>query len=353
MFDPNDFVPESLFERITAVRVDYPGAIMEEALARGRREVLAPDGKLCILACDHPARRVTSALGDPTAMGDRHDYLGRILRVMSHPEIDGVMATPDIIEDLLIVSHLLRRHRGGGSFLDGKILIGCMNRGGLAGTVFELDDAMTSYTVESMVAHRLDAAKMMFRLDPSNPDSLATMVYCAEAMNALNRVKMPVFLEPLPIEKTDCGYRVKKTSLDMIQTIGVASAMGESTARLWLKIPIVPEFERVARSTTLPLLLLGGESSGNPTEVIREFRRALNAGANVRGALIGRNVLYPGDVDPLGVALAISRMIHRGYSADQAIAEINEVAGFGRDLYRMESATPRLKPEACDKQAWS
>ena len=33
--------------------------------------------------------------------------------------------------------------RGGRGFLDGRVLVGSMNRGGLAGTSFEMDDAFT------------------------------------------------------------------------------------------------------------------------------------------------------------------------------------------------------------------
>jgi hypothetical protein len=56
-------------------------------------------------------------------MGNRYDFLGRILRVVTSPEIDGVMGTTDIIEDLLIVDQLFIE-RGGRSFLDNKILLG-------------------------------------------------------------------------------------------------------------------------------------------------------------------------------------------------------------------------------------
>jgi len=40
-------------------------------------------------------------------MGNRHELLGRILRVATNPKFDGVIGTTDIIEDLLIVDQLL------------------------------------------------------------------------------------------------------------------------------------------------------------------------------------------------------------------------------------------------------
>ena len=91
---------------ITEVRVNDPLVIHKSGQRRKRRVRIAKDGKLAILACDHPARRVTRSGNDPVKMGDRHEFLGRILRVVTNPEFDGVMGTTDIIEDLLIVDQL-------------------------------------------------------------------------------------------------------------------------------------------------------------------------------------------------------------------------------------------------------
>ncbi len=329
-FVPDDFAPPELFDRITDVRVFAPEVIAGRARNRKRRPKLAPDGRLTILACDHPARHVTRVGDDPLAMGDRHDYLARILRVMTHPEIDGVMATPDLIDDLLIVDHLLIE-AGRPSFLDNKVILGCVNRGGLAGAVFELDDRITAYTVEGIAEANLDGIKLMFRLDLGNPDALRAMEYSAEVITESHRKGLPVFLEPLPVERADGTYRVKKTAPDFIRMVGVASALGTSSSGVWLKIPWVPGFEAVARATTLPILLLGGESSGDPSGFIRELASGM-AFPNVRGALVGRNVLYPGQDDPLAVALAVNRVVHLRCREDEALAYLDEVRGSGMDV---------------------
>ena len=51
---------------------------------------------------------MTKVGDDALAMADRHEYLARILRVLSGNRVDGVMATMDILDDLLIVDGLLR-----------------------------------------------------------------------------------------------------------------------------------------------------------------------------------------------------------------------------------------------------
>ncbi|HUK28310.1 MAG TPA: hypothetical protein VLV31_07790 [Candidatus Acidoferrales bacterium] len=329
-FESDKFFSESIFNMITDARVADPEIVLKSAARRKRREKLTVDGKLAILAADHPARRVTKSGNDPVLMGNRQGYLGRILRVITSPEFDGVMGTTDVLEDLLIVDQLLVDH-GGGSFLDGKALVGCMNRGGLSGAEFEMDDRFASFTAESISRLRLDGAKMMFRLDIKDTRSLDTIEACSKAVTDLNKYSIPVFLEAFSVERTSEGYKTLKTSEEMIKTISVATALGDSSRGIWLKIPYCEGFERVAKATSCPILMLGGESSGDPTGVLQEFYRGMRAGRNVRGALVGRNILYPGNDDPFAVADAVAGVVHRGFSAEQAQSHIKTVRGRGMD----------------------
>ncbi len=315
-FDLEKFFTKNMFDAITDIRVDSPDVIVKEARARRKRKKITKDGKLTILAADHPGRMVNKNGNDPIAMADRLQYLGRVLRVVTHQDFDGIMATTDIIEDLLIVNYLVKKN-GGRSFLDEKVMLGSMNRGGLAGTKFEMDDTFTCFSSESLRLLNMDGAKTMFRLDVTNPDSAKTMLSCANMISELNKYEMPSFMEPLFVSCE--GYKVQKTLTEMVKIIGVASAMGDSSRNLWLKIPYGENFERIARATTLPLLMLGGESAGDPTGTIADFEAGMKAGKNVRGALVGRNILFPGKEDPLAAALAVNQVVHNGFSKDQAI----------------------------------
>ena len=71
-----DFFPEDVFWRITDVRVDKPEIVALEQRSRKRRRQLAPDGKLVILAADHPARMSTATPTDPLGMTNRPYVLG-------------------------------------------------------------------------------------------------------------------------------------------------------------------------------------------------------------------------------------------------------------------------------------
>ena len=320
-FDLDRFFPEDVFWRITDVRVDKPEVVALEQRSRKRRTHLAPDGKLVILAADHPARMSTATPSDPLGMTNRHAYLGRVLRGLAGGLIDGLMATPDVLDDVFIVNHLVKQG-GGPSFLDGKVLLGSMNRSGLAGTSFEMDDDMSAYSAAGIAEANLDGAKVLWRLDPNEPGSGRTLMYIADAVSELSAMGLPSFLEPLPVKRTENGYQPVKDPIALLKQIGVLSGLGGNTARTWLKIPVCEDYERVVRATTMPLLMLGGASHDHPEPTIREFARGLTGGPNVRGAMVGRNVIYPGQDDPLAVGNVISEIIHDGIGADAALERL-------------------------------
>ncbi len=325
-FRPDVYFPRPLFDRITEIRVRRPEVVMEESVSRARAPGLTRDGRLMLLAADHPARMVLRAGTDPMAMGSRWWLLARVLRVLTAPECDGMMATPDIIEDLLIANRIVKE-AGGQGFVDGKVLVGCMNRGGLAGSAFELDDRMTAFTPERIAALHLDGAKMMFRLDPKEPASLDTLAACAAAVTACQALGVTVFLEAMMVSTSARGIEVVKTADALIQAINVASGLGASSARTWLKVPYVPGFERVAVATTLPMLILGGESRGDPALLLTEIADAMRAGPAVRGALVGRGLTYPGHEDPRAAAAAVGAVVHDGLSVNEATARMREARG--------------------------
>lgn len=326
-FDPSSFLPPELIAKVTDLRVEQPELVAELAAGRRRRERLAPGGKLVIIAADHPARYVIRAAGNETAMANRAHYLARIVRVLQSPEVDGVMASPDILDELFLLNHLITG-AGGADFLAGKVLIGCLNRGGLAGAAWELDDFVTGHTPAGAAMLGLDGVKMLLRVNLDDPDSRLTLRYCADAVTELAALRLPAFVEPLPVRQGAAGqWVVTKTAEALLPLIGVTSALGNSSAWTWLKLPMTPNFAHVAAATTCPILLLGGESTGDPAAVLTEMAACLAAGANVRGLMIGRSVLYPAPgEDPLAVAVASSRIVHGTWTAAEAIARLPELA---------------------------
>ncbi len=301
----------AILSELIDLRVHGQRALMAHARARPRRGELTTDGKLVILAADHPARMVLDLGDDPVRMGWRAEYLGRILRVLRSGAVDGLMATPDIIEEVLAVD-LLGGRRGAQSLLANRLLIGCMNRGGLAGTAFEMADAFTAFTAPQLAAMNMDGAKLMFRLEPLEFASGQTIAACSRAVNECLDEGLTVFLEALMVRFEDGRYVVDKTGDSLIRLCSVASGLGKSSWKTWLKLPYTVDYARVAAATTCPILILGGPAVGDPQGLLSEVAQAMAAGDNVRGALVGRNVLYPGDADPAAVAEQVSAIVHKG-----------------------------------------
>lgn len=318
-FDLEAFFPARIFERITEVRVDEPQIIEQHAQTRRQRDKLAPDGRLTILAADHPGRGVTGIGSDPFIMGDRQQLLGRIMRVLLATEFDGFMSTPDMIEDLLILDYLVQQG-GGPSFLDNRVLIGCMQRGGISGVKGEIDDRFTAYTAESINRFRLDGGKMLIRFVPDDERTHHTIDYCARAITDLNRYDLPAFVEPLRMDFINGRWEMKNTADELVKLVGVLAALGDSSRNTWLKLPYCEDFRRVTMATALPIILLGGPSKEDPRSTYQEFAAGMQTRANVRGAMVGRNITFPGADDPGAVAQAIQQIVHRGISADEAIA---------------------------------
>ncbi len=110
---------------LARTRLMDPAAMRKAADARKRAaSPVGPSGKCFIIAADHPARGALGTGGDPMAMADRGDLLDRLRIALENPGCNGVLATADILEDLLLLGAL-----------DGKVVFGSMNRGGLAGAV--------------------------------------------------------------------------------------------------------------------------------------------------------------------------------------------------------------------------
>ena len=143
------------FAALTAVRVDAPERIAKALAERPRRQRLTVAGTLFIVAADHTARGMIGVPGQPRAMADRRTMLERLLVALDNPRVDGVLGSADVIEDLVYLGAL-----------DGKVAVGTMNRGGLAGATWEIDDRFTAYDADHLVAANLDAGKMLLRIDP-------------------------------------------------------------------------------------------------------------------------------------------------------------------------------------------
>jgi hypothetical protein len=285
-------------ERIAEVietRVHRPERIAAAAASRARAaSFVSLDGCQVIVAADHPARGTLRAGRERLAMADRADLLERLCIALDRPGVGGVLGSADVLEDLLLLGAL-----------EGKVVIGSMNRGGLAETVFEMDDRFTGYDAAAISRMGFDGGKMLLRIDPDDPATAATMEACAHAVSDLAGRRLMAMVEPFISHRVDGHVRNDLSPDAMVLAVTIASGLGTTSAYTWLKVPVVNDMERVMAASTLPALLLGGEVPDDPEAAFAGWRKALRL-PNVKGLVAGRSLLYPADGD---VAAAVDTAV--------------------------------------------
>ncbi|MPY77600.1 MAG: aldolase [Actinophytocola sp.] len=281
---------EQVRELVTT-RVRNPEAIVEAAARRTRaKSVLGDTGRAMIIAADHPARGANKVGSEPAAMADRAELLGRMRVALSRPGVTGVLGTADILEDLLLLGAL-----------EGKSVFGSMNRAGLAGSVFEIDDRFTGYDAEAIDTMGFDGGKTLTRIaldDPATPSILESTAKAVDALAERGRIAM---VEPFLSCWTNGKIKNDLSPEAITTSITIASGLGRTSAYTWLKLPVADDVTAMARvlaSSTLPVLLLGGEVS-DADKAFAAWQHTL-ALPTVQGLVIGRSLLYPADGDVAG-----------------------------------------------------
>lgn len=286
---------------LTARRLRDPGAIARAWAARRPSAGLPADGRLLLIAADHPARGALAVRDQPRAMASRPDLLERLATALQRPGVDGVLGTPDVLEDLLLAG-----------LLDDRLVIGSMNRGGLQGATFELDDRFTAYDAPTIAENRLDGGKMLTRICLEDAGTADTLEASGVAVSALATRGLMALVEPfLTVRRSPTRVENLLDPDSVISSMAIASGLGASSAHTWLKLPVVAEMERVLQTTTLPCLLLGGDPSGDPEATYRTWGAALTCPA-AAGLVVGRALLYPPDGDVAAAVDTAAALVHGG-----------------------------------------
>ncbi|MFF3909935.1 deoxyribose-phosphate aldolase [Streptomyces sp. NPDC001848] len=271
---------------LATVRARHPEAIAEAAARRVRRPLIGDNGRLMIVAADHPARGALGVGDHHLAMANRADLLERLCIALSRPGVDGVLATADILEDLLLLG-----------VLDDKVVMGSMNRGGLAGASFEMDDRFTGHRAEDIERLRFDAGKLLLRIDYDDPGSLTTLESTARAVDDMAARRLPLFIEPFISRRVDGRVRNDLSGEAVTRSIAIASGLGGTSAYTWLKLPVTDDIDDMAEAleaSTLPAVLLGGEVGKDQEGAYEKWRKALRL-PTVQGMVVGRSLLYPAE----------------------------------------------------------
>lgn len=288
------------YRALIEARIFDPQAFGKALLNRSRRTVPGADGNLLILASDHTARGKISLGSDALAMADRFTLLQRLVAGLAQPGVDGVLASADILEELAWLGAL-----------ENKLAIGTINRGGIIGAKWEIDDRLSAYDAEHVLSSGLDGGKTLLRIDYSDPATPRTIEMVAAQTTKLADQKVMAMIEPLPYKKDAAGNAVlDKSDEELAKVVAIASGIGSSSAYTWLKIPPTERISEVAGATSLPTLMLGGEPANNPLGIFDQWSKAMNE-HNVRGLVAGRTLLYPNDADSESAIKKAVAIVHQ------------------------------------------
>jgi DhnA family fructose-bisphosphate aldolase class Ia len=241
-----------------------------------------------ILAADHRARGVMT-------MESYDDYVGALVRAL--PSCDGILATAQPLADLAEAGHLTPGHR---TYLS-------LNRTGLAGSVFELDDRLVA-TVPRADADGWTGVKHMTRIDMGDPLTSPALELLGQVLEQARSAALEALIEPLMWREG----RVARDTDSIVFAAVIAHDMGAPV----IKVPVPaakPGGERqravarVVASVGVPVLFLGGPlGEAGRRQVLEEVRDVMQGGGS--GMAMGRAVYQ--DPDPAEMAGLVGALVH-------------------------------------------
>jgi len=261
---------------------------------------MGPDRRLLIVAADHTARAIVAAGNEPFAIANRRDLLERLVRILRHQRVDGVLASADILEELAWLGAL-----------EEKLVFGTMNRGGYLGSAWGLDDRMTAYDAEHVASLGLDGGKVLLRIEHTDRGVAKTLEDVVAQMRLLEERGLVCIVEPLPYVIDSTGFPALDKSTDRLDKIvSIAAGLGANSMLTWLKLPAWTSVTTLGRATTMPILLLGGDPGADLDATLREWERSLQV-PNVIGLIAGRPLLFPHGTSVEEITSRAVQLVHK------------------------------------------
>lgn len=248
-----------------------------------------------VLAADHRARGIMTV----------ENYAGYVAAIeAAMPACDGILASTQPLRDVV----------ASGSVGNDKLTYLTLNRTGLAGSAFELDDRLVT-TVEAALSEGYDGVKHLVRIDLEDP-------LTASALELLGRVTAEATAAGLEAMIEALFWRDGKVARD-VDSIVLAAVIANDMGAPLLKLAVpeaspgperVEAVARVVASVGVPVLFLGGprraDRGATPEAardvVVSEVRDVMEAGAS--GMAVGRVVIE--DPEPKRMAEMIAAAVH-------------------------------------------
>ncbi|HEY5024722.1 MAG TPA: hypothetical protein VII76_07080 [Acidimicrobiales bacterium] len=244
-----------------------------------------------ILAADHRARGVITLESYAAYVAALRSALGFC---------DGILASTQPLRDLVASGAVEPRHR---TYLS-------INRTGLAGSAFELDDRLVA-SVEEAATAGWTGIKHMTRIDLTDPSTAPALELLAKVLESSRSLGLDALIECL-------SWRDGRVARDT-DSIVFAAVVAHDLGAPVLKVPVpdvapgaarVDAVARIVASVGVPVLFLGGPRRSDDTrhDALDEVRDAMAGGA--AGLAVGR-VVYQ-DPDPAAMARLVADAVREG-----------------------------------------
>ena len=241
-----------------------------------------------ILAADHRARAVLTT-------ENWGEYFGALAKAL--PSCDGILASAQPLAGLAAAGHVTALHR---TYLS-------LNRTGLAGSVFELDDRLVA-SVQRAASDGWTGVKHMTRIDLADPVTASALELLGRVLEEARGAGLEALVEPLVWR----DGRVSRDPDDIVVAAVVAHDIGAPVVKV--PVPSMPPgarrrraVARIVASVGVPVLFLGGpRGEGGRDPVLDEVRDVMEGGGS--GMAMGRTIYQ--DPDPGEMAARVAGLVH-------------------------------------------
>ncbi len=243
-----------------------------------------------VLAADHRARDIMTV--------ERYtDYLAALRTAL--PVCDGILATAQPLADLVAEGAVWPNQR---TYLS-------INRTGLAGSAFELDDRLVA-SPAGAAALDYTGIKIMTRIDRAEPVTAAALELLGRVLEQCRSLNLDALVEPLSWVG-GVGGSIDRSVEGIISAAVIAHDLGAPLLKV--PVPLAPRgsvrvdaVRRVTDSVGVPVLFLGGPHTGDRAALLDEVADAMAGGG--AGMAIGRTIYQ--DPDPAGMAKLVADLVH-------------------------------------------
>ncbi|KAG1648784.1 hypothetical protein GQR58_029565 [Nymphon striatum] len=254
---------------------ERPEALADRLASRRRPHQAVPaDGQLVLLNCNH--------LLDPRtgAAVERRELLDRIIEALSIPEVDGVVGSADVLEELTLLNVL--EHRLAFCTATGNAQVGALSGA---------NSSCGGVSSATIAASKFDGAQLAQCWDAGGSAAVGSQPWCIAADVAeLAAYDLPTILD-LSLSDLDGRNEFETSWAEWMTPVHSTASAVATGAGVWLSVPAISGLGHIAEATGFPILVRDTEIPVAASAWEAFF--ATDLPLTVTGMLPGVSALFP------------------------------------------------------------